>query len=61
MEQRSGPYVLKCNYAAGPDARGKRPQDCTGLGQILQDGSAYYRVEARAARDASDVNFEKTR
>jgi hypothetical protein len=60
MEQRSGPYVLKCNYAAGPDARGKQPQDCAGLGQILQDGSAYHRVEERAARDASDVTLQET-
>jgi hypothetical protein len=60
MEQRNVPYVLKCNYAAGPDARGKQPQDCAGLGQILQDGSAYHRVEERAARDASDVSFRRS-
>ena len=26
MEQRSGPHVLKRNYAVGPNERGKRPQ-----------------------------------
>src|ERR1700722_16889815 len=60
MEQRSGPYVLKRNYAVRPNERGKRPQGAPGLGQILQDCSAYHRVKVLGARDASDVAFHKT-
>src|SRR6516225_8406499 len=60
MKHRSRPYVLKRNYAAGPNERDKRPQDGTGLGKKCQDCSANYCVEEFADREASDVAFDVT-
>ena len=61
MEQRSGPYVLKGDYAAGPDERGKRPQGGTGLRQILMHMDmelVLYRAFLEADLPAPNIRIE---